>query len=166
MRITADPRATRPDFPPGYTDASSRPWRPLRWDYAEKRLTQARTYWIASTRDNGRPVCRPFWGVWVGGVLLFSTGSAMRRYLAARPAVTAHIDDGDHAVIVEGTADVTSDRELLTRALDSYNPKYNEKVTVETVGEMIVVRPAVVFAWKVEHGASFVDEATRFTFGG
>ena len=99
------------------------------------------------------------------GVLLFSTGSAMRRYLAARPAVTAHIDDGDHAVIVEGTADVTSDRELLTRALDSYNPKYNEKVTVETVGEMIVVRPAVVFAWKVEHGASFVDEATRFTFG-
>jgi hypothetical protein len=99
-------------------------------------------------------------------VLLFSTGSAMRRNLAARPAVTAHIDDGDHAVIVEGTADVTSDRELLTHALDSYNPKYNEKVTVETVGEMIVVRPAVVLAWKVEHGASFVDEATRFTFGG
>ena len=70
----------------------------------------------------------------------------------------------DHPACI--AADVTSDRELLTRALDSYNPKYNEKVTVETVGEMIVVRPAVVFAWRVEHGASFVDEATRFTFGG
>lgn len=51
----------------------------LPWSWATERLVAARNYWIATTRANGRPHCRPVWGVWFEGVgLYFSTGSLAR----------------------------------------------------------------------------------------
>ncbi|UQT57067.1 pyridoxamine 5'-phosphate oxidase family protein [Streptomyces durmitorensis] len=37
----------------------------LPWAWAAQRLTAARTYWIATTRPDGRPHTRPVWGVWL-----------------------------------------------------------------------------------------------------
>src|SRR5262245_56695737 len=36
---------------------------PRRW--ATARLAAAHTYWIATTRQDGRPHARPIWGVWL-----------------------------------------------------------------------------------------------------
>ena len=37
----------------------------LPWSWALDRLSQARNYWIATTRADGRPHSRPVWGVLV-----------------------------------------------------------------------------------------------------
>jgi hypothetical protein len=72
---------------------------------AEQQLVAARTYWIATTGPDGRPHCRPVWGVWLADGFWFSTGSLARHNLAANPQITVHLESGDEVVIVEGAAD-------------------------------------------------------------
>jgi hypothetical protein len=43
------------------------------------RLTVARTYWISTTRPDGRPHAIPVWGVWVDGTLYHGGGDDTRR---------------------------------------------------------------------------------------
>jgi hypothetical protein len=64
----------------------------LSWEWATERLSRARTYWIATTRPAGQPHSRPLWGVWLDTTFYFSTGSLAAQNLAARPAITVHLD--------------------------------------------------------------------------
>jgi hypothetical protein len=56
------PKASRP-YMPGYgiLDAKSGSGL-LPWSVAVERLTEARNYWIATTRPDGRPHAMPVWG--------------------------------------------------------------------------------------------------------
>ena len=56
------PVATRPVMPAGYgiptADSGMLPWR-----WVDEPLTAARTYWVDTTRPDGRPPVAPVWGV-------------------------------------------------------------------------------------------------------
>jgi hypothetical protein len=99
-----DALATPTPAPPVLYGAPAPPGELLPWSWAEQRLVAARTYWIATTRPNGRPHCRPVWGVWLPDGFWFSTGSLARHNLAANPQITLHLESGDQVVILEGVA--------------------------------------------------------------
>ena len=46
------PKITRPEFPKGYVD---KPASYLTWAWVAEQLTEAKHYWLASVRSNGRP---------------------------------------------------------------------------------------------------------------
>src|SRR5215468_389453 len=99
----AEPKATRP-YMPGYgiLDANSGKGL-LQWSWAREHLANARTYWVATTRPEGRPHLMPVWGVWLDDTFYFSTGRQSRkaRNLAANPQCVVSIQAGDVAVVVE-----------------------------------------------------------------
>ena len=89
--------------PEGYMLAD-REHRLLDWSHIDARMSAAKNYWIATTRPNGHPHVAPTWAVWHDNVLYVDGSPETRRMrnIAANPHVAAHLEDGDHAVIVEG----------------------------------------------------------------
>jgi hypothetical protein len=77
-----DALATPTAAPPVMFGAPAPPGELLPWSWAQQRLETARTYWIATTRPDSRPHCRPVWGVWLPDGFWFSTGSLARHNLA------------------------------------------------------------------------------------
>jgi hypothetical protein len=141
----------------------------LPWSWAEQRLRDARNYWIATTRPNGRPHCRPVWGVWLPDGFWFSTGSLARHNLATNPEITVHLEDGREAVILEGTASAISGKQRLGAMVTAYNPKYdwdmaaNDEGVFDSSGNggpAFLVRPRVIFGWDAE-----MQAPTRWVFG-
>ena len=142
----------------------------LPWSWAVERLTSAHTYWITTTRPDGRPHARPVWAVWVDGALAFSTGSLATANLGANPAITVHLEVDPEVVIVEGTAATITDGAELQAVLDAYNPKYGEAMTVDSVpGPFLRVAIERAFGWIAaptagDAGAQFHGTATRWRF--
>jgi len=163
------PRATRgnttkpqrPTMPEGYgIPAAKKASDYLPWSWAEQRLKRARNYWIATTCPDGRPHLMPVWGVWVDGALYFGTDRRSRkaRNAIASPAMVAHADIEDDAVIVEGEAREYKGSGAPIDA--AYKKKYKMKLT-DAPGEMFLceLRPRVVFAWSE---ATFAKKATKW----
>ena len=137
----------------------------LTFAWAEERLITSHSYWVATSRPDGRPHVMPVWGVWLDGQLFFSSGrqSVKARNLAAMPSIAVASENPDEAVVVEGTAspiDATDPR------FDHFNQAYLTKydTDVAAMGEPVyVVTPRKVFA--MDEG-DFVGSATRWTFDG
>jgi nitroimidazol reductase NimA-like FMN-containing flavoprotein (pyridoxamine 5'-phosphate oxidase superfamily) len=125
-------------------------------------LREARNYWLATVRPDGRPHATPVWGVWVDGALYLSGFPQARwaRNLAANPAVTAHLESGDLVVIIEGTAvDIETDAELGARIVAAWDTKYG-RLAPDPAGDGISrITPSSVRAWT--DSSSFSD-ATRW----
>jgi hypothetical protein len=164
---TAEPQARRPRMFGGEPEPVMLPWA-----WAVERLMRSESYWIVTTRPNGRPHARPVWGVWLDGNLFFSTGSLAVENLAARPEIEVHLESGSDVVIVEGTAVIVTDVSLVRRVVDVYNPKYHwDFDPADLPGPFYVVRPRVAFGWicdptGLDRGAIFHGTATRWRFGG
>jgi nitroimidazol reductase NimA-like FMN-containing flavoprotein (pyridoxamine 5'-phosphate oxidase superfamily) len=102
----------------------------------------------------------PVWGVWTDDVFYFSTGRKSRkgRNLTDNPACTITNDDGEEAVIVEGSAEEVKEAGKLERVAAAYIKKY--KMDPRGMGEPIFeVRPRTVFGF-IEK--SFPKSATRW----
>lgn len=142
----------------------------LPWAWANERLDRARRYWIATTRPDGRPHCRPVWGVWVDDAVCFSTGSAAITNLLARPDISVQVDEDGEVVIIEGTATPIEDRPLTERIVLAYNAKYRWDLDVNALpGPFLRVSPRVVFGWVsddsgLDGGAHFHGSVTRWRF--
>jgi hypothetical protein len=154
--------------PPVMFGAPAPPGELLPWLWAQQRLETARTYWIATTRPDGRPHCRPVWGVWLADGFWFSTGSVARHNLVANPQITVHLDSGTEVVIVEGVAAAVTGAGRLQAFLADYNIKYNwDAVATDdgvadsagAAGPAYRVRPRVVFGWDTD-----LRTATRWSF--
>ena len=63
-----------------------------------------RSYWVTTTRADGRPHAMPVWGLWLDGALWFSSDpdSVKGRNLAARPDAVVHLESGDEVCILDG----------------------------------------------------------------
>ena len=142
----------------------------LPWAWAEERLRRAREYWIATTRRDGPPHCRPVWGVWLADGYWFSTGSLARRNIEDDPAIAVHTGDGREVVIVEGIARIERDVASIEAMCDAYGPKYDYPLTVVdgevrdsggTGGPAYRVVPRRVFGWDQD-----MSRPTRWTFAG
>ena len=71
-----------------------------------ERLAADGTYWLSTTRPDGRRRARPAWGVWVDGTLYCGGGERTRwvRNTAADPRIAVRRESGESVVIVEGRA--------------------------------------------------------------
>lgn len=131
----------------------------LAWEHAELQLEQAQSYWLATTRPDGRPHVTPLWGVWVAGALYFDGHPRTRwaRNIAANPAVCIHLESGDDVVILDGLAeDITTDEPLGQRILDAWAAKYGRLLPDPVGSGMFRMRPRVARGWST---ASLKDGA-------
>jgi hypothetical protein len=132
----------------------------LPWSFVDERMANARNYWVATSRPDGRPHATPVSGVWIDGGFYFGTGPGSRkaRNLAKNPHLVVHSESGDEVAILEGLAEEVADPASLDGALRA---KYGiETGDVEDVWHAL--RPVVAFAWVK---SDFLKTATRWRFG-
>ena len=139
------------------------PSRLLSWDRVAARLTDAHHYWLATVRPDGRPHVVPLDGLWIDDVWYFGgrPTTVKHRNLLSNPNAALHLEDGEAAVIVEGTcAIVTPPEEMAERLAATSKQKYGDgpPASVYLTG-VWALTPVRVLAW----GDLTVD-ATRFRF--
>lgn len=161
------PKVMRPKFPPGYVD---HPISEVPWDYVIEQLTEAKNYWLCSTRPDGRPHVVPRWCVYVDRKIYYD-GSAETRHalnIKVNPNVAIHLEDGSKAIILEGIA-VEAGKpapELARRLSEAYKRKYADQdyapePTQWDEGGLYVFTPRQCLAWTV-----FFENPTKFVFSG
>ncbi|MGI8552522.1 MAG: pyridoxamine 5'-phosphate oxidase family protein [Dehalococcoidia bacterium] len=161
----AEPASDQPQMPKGYgLPEEVRDGATIAWTQVCEWLGNARNYWVATTRPDGRPHVMPVWGLWLDGTFHFSTDPDSRkgRNLAANPEGVVHLESGDTAVILEGTIHRVSDPAVLAPVLDAYGAKYGIRpdLTNPQYG-FYSLRPRSVFTWLER---DFTGSATRFRF--
>jgi hypothetical protein len=160
-----EPRVTRPKFPPGYVD---HPVAEVPWEYVAGQLTEARHYWVCSTRPDGRPHVVPRWCVYMDGKIYYD-GSPQTRHaqnIAQNPNVAVHLEDGERAIILEGTSAEAGKPEagLAQRLVEEYRRKYamsgySPEPDQWDGGGLYVFTPRSCIAWTV-----FMEDPTKFLF--
>ena len=140
----------------------------MAWEWVDGQMAKSRNYWICSTRPDGKPHAAPVWGVWVNGVLYFSSDAESRkaRNLAANPEVVVHLESGDDAVIFEGVVETITDRERLLalgvgKAYAEKYPPFDPFAEDSPPGLWFALRPHTALAWLEK---DFPNTATRWTF--
>jgi hypothetical protein len=73
------------------------PHRVLAWKEVEQKLVQSRTYWLATTRRDGRPHTVPVDGIWLEDALYFGGDPATvhMRNLRSDPRAVLHTESGE-----------------------------------------------------------------------
>ena len=159
----------RPAFPEGYGLPQTTEGT-LSWSAVEERLVAATSYWLATTRPDGRPHVVPRWGVWLEGRFFYDGAPTTRHALnaEANPACALHLESGDEVVIVEGTSTATSAPAdglgaRISQAFAKYHAAGYSPAADAWAGEggggLRVLTPQRALAW-----FSFPTDATRFRF--
>ena len=129
----------------------------LPWSHVSGRLAEARNYWVCTVSSKlSRAHARPIWGIWVDETLFFGGGphTAWSRNLRANPLVSIHLEDGNEAVILEGSASLISDDNLMNRLDDVYEAKYD----IRHGPPIWQLHPTQALAWQN------MQSVTRFVF--
>lgn len=153
---------------------------PIDWDDVASLFAAERSYWVATTSDDGRPHVRPVLAVWVDERICSTTSPAARkgRNLASRPsaALTARAPAMD--IAIEGPIAWIDDPRRLQQIGEAYQDKYNWPVTVvgnafdapyaaPTAGHppyrVYELTPAVAYAFGTAN--DLAERSTRFRFG-
>ena len=175
--MTAQRRPAR--FPPEYGAAESgaadesataaAEQRLQDWAEVAARVAAAPNYFLATTDDDGRPHLRPVDGVFVDDALCFGGSPETRwvRYLQQRPEISMSLPDAEHAVLLEGAAELVTDATLpVSIALGPANrakyPQYYSGDDAPPFRPFWCLRPRRVYAWSL---SEFPARATRFDLG-
>lgn len=155
----------RPDLPEGYGISHSMDGL-LTWEWVRAQMSQSRNYWISTTRPDGRPHTMPVWGVWLDDQLVFGTDrkSVKALNLTVNPAVSAHTESGDDAVIIEGIVEEITDRETFKRytaAIAAKYPGMPAEAEPDPGNITYAVRARTVFGFRER---DFPNTATRWRF--
>jgi nitroimidazol reductase NimA-like FMN-containing flavoprotein (pyridoxamine 5'-phosphate oxidase superfamily) len=160
------PRVSRP-YMPGYGIAGADQGSGLLdWSWAAQRLTEARSYWVATVWPSGRPHLVPVWAMWDDSTLWFSSavGSRKTKNLRADPNCVITTEASD-PVIIEGQATMVTGPARLQRVIDLMNAKYATHIEVSfldpAVNATFGVRPHRVFGMQ---DADFTGSPTRWIF--
>ena len=162
-----EPEASRP-YMPGYgilaeTEGSGL----IPWSWAEEQLSASRNYWVTTLRPDGSPHLMPVWGMWDRQFLWFSSSKQSRKAmnLRANPHCSIATEDADNPVVVDGLADLVTDRALLSQVLDMENRKYKTRYEMDMfdpdVNATFRVRPIRAFALLKD---DFCGSPTRWRF--
>ncbi len=158
----SSPQASRPDLPASYGVPVSTEGM-LSWSYVTQRLEQARHYWVATTRPDGRPHVVAVWGVWIDDAFYFGGAPTTRwvRNVGTHPSVALHLEDAEQVIIVEGKVKgCVPDSHLATRLATASAAKYAVlSDSSEATEGILCLRPQLVLAW-----THFPDDATRWRF--
>lgn len=163
-----EPRIERPQTEAGYGIPRSLEGT-LPWTWARALLESSKTYWVATTRPDGRPHAMPIWGAWVDEAFWMEGGAQTRRArnIALNPAAVVHLERGDDVVIVEGLAERVHDLDpALVERLRSGFAKYRASHQYEpdprdwAGGAIWRISPSIAFGW-----SAYPTDATRWRFG-
>ncbi len=153
------PTAAKLTFPKGYGRAT----RTLRWAAVQAQLVEAKVYWFATVRPDGRPHVVPLDGIWVDDVWYYGGApeTVHRRNIEANPFATIHLPDAGRAVIVEGEVRRTPRPPAeAARLAEISNAKYGYGSPASDYLDALGLHPKRAIAWD-----TFPKDATRFTFG-
>ena len=159
------PKITRPQFPKGYVD---NPKSTVSWEYVAQRLSESKNYWLCSVYPDGRPHSIPRWAVFVEGKIYYDGSPETRhaRNIAANPNVSLHLENGDQAIIAEGTAQPAGKPvpALAEKIAAAYRAKYAPfgyapEPNQWDEGGLFEFTPRKILAW-----TSFMDDPTKFLF--
>jgi hypothetical protein len=157
----------RPFMPDGYLQ-EGRLNGYVPWSHVQDRMSSAKSYWISTTRPDGRPHTTPVWGMWLDDTFYFdgSPETVRGRNIAANPSISVHLESADDVVIMEGAAhEITApDLELRERLASAYSAKYaaaGYEPGPETweQGGLYIFTIDKVLAW-----TAFDKDPTRWTF--
>jgi hypothetical protein len=154
------PTPTTVQMPADYVPKGTKP-KFLPWEWATERLERSHSYWICTTRPDGRPHAVPVWGVWVDGAVTFSTDPSSRKAenFVANPNIIIHLESGDEVVILEGKVE---NIELNSGIDDAYNRKYKMRLSsFPGPASIYSLRPKKVMAWREK---DFITSATKWRF--
>lgn len=154
-----EPIAELLDLPEGYGKAQTR----LKWDAVRTELSSAERYWIATTREDGRPHVVPVDGIWLDDLWYYggSEESVHHRTVTANPHVIMHLEDAMKAVIVEGEVRSTNPtKPVAERLAATSKEKYGYAPPAADYEKgVLTLFPSRVLAW-----TTFPKDATRFRF--
>jgi nitroimidazol reductase NimA-like FMN-containing flavoprotein (pyridoxamine 5'-phosphate oxidase superfamily) len=161
-----DPASSRP-YMPGYGIVGPLEGRGLLpWSWAEERLVQSHDYWLATVRPDGSPHVMPVWGVWMEGAAWWSSSHQSRkaRNMASDPRAVITTDNPRQPVVVEGTAELIFEDQVIERFTAWVNAKYDTDLAVSFFTENACFRldPRWVFSLDDEE---FIGTPTRWVFG-
>jgi len=135
------------------------------WAEAERRLTVAHDYWLATVTPNGAPHVMPVCERTPCPPPLASSPRDPAGGRAADRRCTVTTDDARDPVVCEGVAERTTDPGAIATFVAAVNAKYDASVTVEFqdpgVNGTFAVRPVRAFALS---GADFAGSPTRWRF--
>lgn len=157
--------AARPERgPKGYAFPTSDE-QLLSWQQAERRLADARFYWLATTNSDGTAHVRPVWGVWVSGCFYFDGHPHTRwaRNLAREPRASLHLESAANVVIVEGVGEDVerTDKTLGHRIADAWEKKYGRLVPDPAARGIFQLTPIQARGWSED-----LRDGTVWTFEG
>lgn len=139
------------------------PNRLLDWTVVEQQLVDSLHYWLATVRGDGSPHVVPLDGIWLDGCCYFGGDPATVHIRNVRRdgRATLHLENGESAVIVEGTAEWTMPSLAVARRLAAASKaKYGYSQSAASYVEGVWrLQPVKVLAWTT----LYVD-ATRFRF--
>jgi hypothetical protein len=158
-----EPKIEQMILPSGYGE----PKKILKWADVRRDLEDAASYWVASTRPDGRPHVVPRDGLWLDDTWYYggSPDTVHNRNLQHNRSLTMHIGDGMKAIIVEGDADFIHTTQAVAQRLSDENKRkyshYGIEMPPETYMERGVwaLKARRVLAWN-----TLFEDATRFTF--
>lgn len=162
------PQADRPFMPEYGIAAADAGLGLLPWSWAERQLTGAKKYWLATAADDGRPHAMPVWCVWAAGALWFSTGGKSRkaRNLKHERRCALAPELRNATVVVEGEARRVLPARIPRAVFNAYARKYKPWKLDPKLGPVFAVKPRVVIGWKENFAANgFTRTATRWKFG-
>jgi hypothetical protein len=138
------------------------PDRVLGWPEVEQKLAASKSYWLATTRPDGRPHTVPVDGIWLEDALYFDGDPATVhiRNLRSEPRAVVHTESGESPVIAEGTAKWHQpSQDEIGRLVEATRTKYGYPVSPDSYSAGTWrLSPTVVLAWNVLY-----QDATRFT---
>jgi Pyridoxamine 5'-phosphate oxidase len=139
------------------------PSRLLDWALVEQRLVDSLHYWLATVGRDGSPHVVPVDGMWLDGGCYFGGDPATVhiRNLRRDSRATLHLEDGESAVIVEGTAEWVTPSETVAQRLAAAAPAkygYSQSAASYLAG-VWRLQPIKVLAW-----TTLYLDATRFRF--
>lgn len=139
---------SREEYGPPAGDRS--PSEQLPWTTASRWLADARYYWLATVRRDGRPYSAPIWAVWLDETMYFATSpeTATARNVAFRPDAVVHTESGSEVVIVEGRARRLTAEEVPVEVVDAYEAKYGWRLDPADAGmPYYALEPVVARTW-------------------
>jgi Pyridoxamine 5'-phosphate oxidase len=155
----AEPRASRP-YMPGYgIQGPEQGGGLLSWAWAEEQLAKSHNFWLVTHWPDGRPHAMPVWAVWHAGALWFSSSRQSRkaRNLGDDPRCVLTTEDTANPVIIEGDAELVTERSDLELLLALENAKY------ETDYGMDMLNPDDNSAFRVRPRWAFALQSDDFT---
>jgi hypothetical protein len=156
------PRAETVDGPKGYPFPTAEEGL-LSWEWAAERLAQARHFWLATVRPDGRPHVAPLWGVWIDNAMYFEGYPSTRwaRNLAANAVASIHVEHGEEVVIAEGKASLERvELDLAAEIIANWTKKYGRLEPEPDTRDIYQFRPDSVRGWSNE----MLGDGTRWRF--